>query len=105
MKALVWNDRKKIEVIQTPVKTTPKGYVKIAVKYCGICGTDLHEYEAGPIFIPTENPHSLTNEKAPVILGHEFAGTIVPSTSLLNIFLKTYTLPVLTSCKLGSNML
>lgn len=52
------------------------GEVKIKVGWCGICGTDLHEYEAGPIFIPTE-PHPITGITAPVTLGHEFSGTIV----------------------------
>lgn len=45
--------------------------------FCGICGTDLHEYLAGPIFTPpdkTSNPH--TGARLPVTLGHEFCGTI-----------------------------
>lgn len=45
--------------------------------YCGICGTDLHEYLAGPIFVPhqgTKDPH--TGAELPVTLGHEFCGTI-----------------------------
>ena len=28
------------------------GGVKIEVSWCGICGSDLHEYMAGPIFVP-----------------------------------------------------
>jgi (R,R)-butanediol dehydrogenase/meso-butanediol dehydrogenase/diacetyl reductase len=47
------------------------------VAYCGICGTDLHEYLAGPIFVPpqgTKDPH--TGAELPVTLGHEFCGTI-----------------------------
>jgi (R,R)-butanediol dehydrogenase/meso-butanediol dehydrogenase/diacetyl reductase len=52
--------------------------VKIAVEWCGICGTDLHEYEAGPIFIPTaDRPHPLTGGHSPLTLGHEYAGRIV----------------------------
>lgn len=46
--------------------------------YCGICGTDLHEYLGGPIFPPPsgqKNPY--TGAELPVILGHEFCGTIV----------------------------
>ena len=53
------------------------GEVKIKVHWCGICGSDLHEYLAGPIFIPVEKPHPLTGKKAPIILGHEFSGEIV----------------------------
>lgn len=53
------------------------GAVKIAVDWCGICGTDLHEFLDGPIFIPAPGePHPLTGEELPVVLGHEFAGTI-----------------------------
>ena len=53
------------------------GAVKIAVDWCGICGTDLHEFLEGPIFIPTQGaPHPLTGEELPVVMGHEFAGTI-----------------------------
>jgi len=77
MQGLVWRDRKQIQIEDISIKPTPPGYVKIAVKACGICGSDLHEYEAGPIFIPTQNPHPVSGEMAPVVLGHEFAGEIV----------------------------
>jgi (R,R)-butanediol dehydrogenase / meso-butanediol dehydrogenase / diacetyl reductase len=51
-----------------------QGTVKIAVDWCGICGTDLHEYLEGPIFVPTpEQPHPITGASMPVQLGHEFA--------------------------------
>lgn len=44
--------------------------------FCGICGTDLHEYAFGPIVIPTE-PHALTGASAPQVLGHEFSAEVV----------------------------
>ena len=51
--------------------------MKLKVDWCGICGTDLHEYEEGPIFVPPPgSPHPITGETLPLILGHEFAGTI-----------------------------
>ncbi len=50
---------------------------KVKVHWCGICGSDLHEYVAGPIFIPVDAPHPLTGAQAPIILGHEFSGEIV----------------------------
>lgn len=37
--------------------------------------TDLHEYLGGASIIPT-TPHPITNEKAPLTLGHEFSGVI-----------------------------
>jgi (R,R)-butanediol dehydrogenase / meso-butanediol dehydrogenase / diacetyl reductase len=57
--------------------TTRPGTVKVAVEWCGICGTDLHEYLEGPIFAPTAAaPHPLTGESMPITLGHEFAGVV-----------------------------
>jgi len=50
--------------------------VVVRVVTCGICGTDLHEYVAGPIVTPVE-PHPLTGAQNPQILGHEFAGDVV----------------------------
>ncbi|MEE8600528.1 2,3-butanediol dehydrogenase [Euzebya tangerina] len=65
----------RIEEVEEPA--TRPGAVKIAVEWCGICGTDLHEYLEGPIFIPPPGePHPLTGEELPVILGHEFSGIV-----------------------------
>jgi (R,R)-butanediol dehydrogenase / meso-butanediol dehydrogenase / diacetyl reductase len=50
--------------------------VLIAPKLVGICGTDLHEYIAGPIVTPTE-PHPLTGASNPQILGHELSADVV----------------------------
>lgn len=77
MKAALWYARKdvRIEEIEEPIVT--KGNVKIKVKWCGICGSDLHEYLGGPIFIPVEEPHALSKTTAPVVLGHEFSGEVV----------------------------
>lgn len=56
---------------------TRPGTVKVEVEWCGICGTDLHEYLEGPIFAPAEGaPHPLTGETVPITLGHEFAGVV-----------------------------
>lgn len=56
--------------------------VRIKVAYCGICGSDIHEYQSGPIFIPpagAQNPH--TGLRQPVIMGHEFSGTVIETGS------------------------
>ena len=50
--------------------------VLIAPFYCGICGTDLHEYAVGPIVTPT-SPHPLTGVTLPQTLGHEFSASVV----------------------------
>jgi L-iditol 2-dehydrogenase len=48
--------------------------VKIEVGHCGICGTDLHVY------------HDRFRNFPPVILGHEFSGTIVEAGSAVHSF-------------------
>lgn len=77
MKAAKWYGRNdiRVEEIDKPPAPGPDE-VQIKVAWCGICGSDLHEYLAGPIFIPVE-PHPLTGVKAPIVLGHEFSGTVV----------------------------
>ncbi|WP_068505454.1 2,3-butanediol dehydrogenase [Paenibacillus kribbensis] len=77
MQALRWHGVKdlRLENIEQPAALA--GKVKIKVEWCGICGSDLHEYVAGPIFIPQDAQHPLTGEKAPIVMGHEFSGQVV----------------------------
>ena len=78
MKAAVFHGPKDIRVEDVPEPDIRARSVKVKVDWCGICGTDLHEYLAGPIFIPPPgNPHPITGETLPVTLGHEFAGEVV----------------------------
>lgn len=66
----------RLEDVEEP--SVSPGHVKIKVEWCGICGTDLHEYVGGPILIPDqEHPHPLTGESLPVTMGHEFTGRVV----------------------------
>ena len=76
MKAAVWYGQKDVRVIDVPEPKATPGLVKIKVTYCGICGSDLHEYLKGPIIIPSK-PHPLTGKMPPVTLGHEFCGQVV----------------------------
>jgi (R,R)-butanediol dehydrogenase/meso-butanediol dehydrogenase/diacetyl reductase len=76
MKAVLWHKAEEIRVENLPEPSPGPGQIKLKVKRVGICGTDLHEYLKGPIFIPTE-PHPLTGLKAPITLGHEFCGEVV----------------------------
>jgi (R,R)-butanediol dehydrogenase/meso-butanediol dehydrogenase/diacetyl reductase len=50
--------------------------VAVEVLYCGICGTDLHEYTSGPIVTPI-SPHPLTGATLPQTLGHEFSARVL----------------------------
>lgn len=78
MRAAVWHGKRdvRIENIPEPPKPGP-GEVKIKVAWCGICGTDLHEYAAGPIFTQVNTPHPVSGQMAPLVPGHEFSGTVV----------------------------
>lgn len=77
MKAALWYEKKDVRVEEIEEPKVNKGNVKIKVKWCGICGSDLHEYLGGPIFIPVGQPHPLSGNVAPVVLGHEFSGEVV----------------------------
>jgi len=77
MKAAVFHGPRDIRLEDVPEPDVRPGNVKVKVDWCGICGTDLHEYLEGPIFIPPKgSPHPLTGQEMPVVMGHEFAGVI-----------------------------
>ncbi|WOO79076.1 (R,R)-butanediol dehydrogenase [Vanrija pseudolonga] len=77
MKAARYYDRGDIRVENIPVPPVLPGTVGIEVAFCGICGTDLHEYLDGPIFCPSAtHAHAISGETAPVTLGHEMSGTV-----------------------------
>src|ERR1700712_5565252 len=50
--------------------------VLVSPYWCGICGTDLHEYAMGPIVTPA-TPHPLNGSVLPQILGHEFSAEVL----------------------------
>jgi len=54
-----------VEIRDVPVRAPKEDELLIKIKYCGICGTDLHIYA-------DEFPNA-----PPVIMGHEYCGTIV----------------------------
>jgi (R,R)-butanediol dehydrogenase/meso-butanediol dehydrogenase/diacetyl reductase len=71
-----WHGRGDIRVEDVPAPRPPApGEVRVRVAWCGLCGTDVHEYRDGPIHVPVE-PHPVTNRCAPIILGHEISGWI-----------------------------
>ena len=77
MRAARFHARGDIRVEEVPDPQVGPGQVQVDVDWCGICGTDLHEYLEGPIFIPPPgSPHPITGETAPVVMGHEFAGVV-----------------------------
>ncbi len=77
MKALRWHGQKDLRIEDLPKPAMKDNQVRIAIKWCGICGSDLHEYTSGPITIPADKPNPTTGEKAPLVIGHEFAGEVI----------------------------
>lgn len=78
MLAVRWHARRDVRVEEVPAPPPPgPGEVQLRVGWCGICGTDVEEWLSGPAFIPVDAPHPITGARAPVILGHEFAGWVV----------------------------
>jgi (R,R)-butanediol dehydrogenase/meso-butanediol dehydrogenase/diacetyl reductase len=76
MRGLVWHGASDLRLEEVPEPPAPRqGEVTVAVAYCGICGTDLQEYAQGPVMIRLE-PHPLTGQAPPLILGHEFSGRV-----------------------------
>lgn len=65
MKTLVYSGPEKVEVQERPPAELKEGQVRIKVHYCGICGSDIGIFSG-------KHPRA----KAPLVLGHEFVGTI-----------------------------
>ncbi len=66
MKALILRDYLKFSFEETPSPELGAGEVLVAVKACGICGSDVHGMDG-----------STGRRRPPVIMGHEAAGEIV----------------------------
>ena len=76
MKAVIWYDRHDLRIEDVPEPVPGQGQVKLKVKACGICSSEVHEYQAGPFLVPTR-PHPLTGRHGgPLIIGHEFGAEV-----------------------------
>lgn len=80
MKAAVWHDVHDVRVEDFDIPPISGSKIKIAVAWAGICGSDLHAYHEdlskSPLGVSLET-HALSGRKAPLVLGHEFSGTVV----------------------------
>jgi 2-desacetyl-2-hydroxyethyl bacteriochlorophyllide A dehydrogenase len=67
MRALVYKGKRQLAVEHVAVSEVGENDVLIRLKYCGVCGTDLHIYHGeGGAF----------NVTPPLIMGHEFSGIV-----------------------------
>ncbi|MDP9237906.1 MAG: alcohol dehydrogenase catalytic domain-containing protein [Chloroflexota bacterium] len=69
MQAAALKGPRAMAIVELPDDPPGAGEVKVRVAYCGICGSDMHEFES-------ENPPRALGLMQPV-MGHEFSGTIV----------------------------
>lgn len=65
MRAAVFYEKHKIIVEDLDIREPNDDEVLVKVKYCGVCGTDVHIYEGAK---------GSTDVNPPRILGHEFSG-------------------------------
>lgn len=67
MKAMVYNGPKKLQIEEVNVPEIGDRDILVKVKYCGVCGTDIHIYQGdGGSFEVTP----------PLIMGHELSGIV-----------------------------
>lgn len=69
MRVAVMTDVGKVELTERPIPVPKDNEVLVRVEYVGVCGSDLHYYEAGGIGANVVKP--------PFVLGHEAGGTVV----------------------------
>ncbi|MGK7376362.1 2,3-butanediol dehydrogenase [Planococcus sp. 1R117A] len=74
MKAAVIYGEKDVRIEEFEVAEVTPGKVKVKVAWTGICGSDLHAYHHGLGVAYEEHP--ISQRKVPLVLGHEFAGTV-----------------------------
>lgn len=76
MKALRWHGAGDVRLAEVDEPLLLPGTAIVEVSFCGLCGTDVHEYAHGPVMI-RPGGHPLSGARPPITLGHEFSGRVV----------------------------
>jgi (R,R)-butanediol dehydrogenase/meso-butanediol dehydrogenase/diacetyl reductase len=69
MRALRWHGPRDLRLTELIEPSLQPGELRVSVAYCGICGSDLHEYANGPHAIPVENPQPAVASQGAADLG------------------------------------
>jgi (R,R)-butanediol dehydrogenase/meso-butanediol dehydrogenase/diacetyl reductase len=80
MRAAVYHGVRDIRVEEVPEPKPGPGEVKVKVKYCGICGSDLHEYQHG-LFPESPFGHEACGEIMEVgskVKGYQVGDRVIP---------------------------
>lgn len=75
MKAARFHGREDVRIDDVERANIRPADIRVDVEACGICGSDIHEYEVGPDLTPAE-PNPVTGAAVPLPMGHEFSGTV-----------------------------
>jgi (R,R)-butanediol dehydrogenase / meso-butanediol dehydrogenase / diacetyl reductase len=65
----------RVETRADPAVTGPSDVV-LRVLRASICGTDVGEYQHGPVLVPLREPDANSHHVGPLALGHEFVGIV-----------------------------
>jgi (R,R)-butanediol dehydrogenase / meso-butanediol dehydrogenase / diacetyl reductase len=77
MRAAVLHGAGDLRFEDVPVAHARPGELLLEVTAVGVCGTDAAEWAHGPRLFPIDTPHPVTGHVGPMVIGHEFAGTVV----------------------------
>ena len=75
MKTARFHGREDVRIDDVEPSAVGPAEVRVDVDACGVCGSDIHEYEVGPHLTPPE-PNPVTGAEVPVPMGHEFGGVV-----------------------------
>jgi threonine dehydrogenase-like Zn-dependent dehydrogenase len=79
MKAVAFVERGKMELRDLPDADPKAGEVALAVAYCGVCGSDVHEYET-----TTMSPRTAGIFQP--VMGHEFTAKVLAAGEGVTVF-------------------
>lgn len=77
MRVARYHGPRDVRIETAPVPVPGADQVLVRVLRSGICGTDASEYAHGPIMVPLRSRHPGSGHQGPMIIGHEFVGTVV----------------------------
>jgi threonine dehydrogenase-like Zn-dependent dehydrogenase len=84
MHALALTAPAQMQVSTIPLPAPRPHEVLLKVTGVGLCGTDFHIYEGRANYRTDETGRLIPLEEAPLILGHEFGGTVVETGTAVN---------------------
>lgn len=77
MRAVMFHGKRDLRVEDVPEGTPGPGQVKLRNAFAGICGSDVNFFNnPDALGIDLTKPHPISGVSLPVVLGHEWSGTV-----------------------------